>query len=148
MSGWSRVRPVAALVMAVPLLAAVPGRAAANVVPAQWIAKIYSEGLGRAPDQGAWASMTAFFQSDGCSATTLAEKGEPIYLSSEFSGLKYGNAAKLLALYRGPGHPSLIEAVRPLHRGRAGGRRSGRARGHGPWSAVRAARAGRRAGRG
>ena len=102
MSTWSRVRSLAVLLLAVPLLVGLPGRAtAANVVPAQWIAKIYSEGLGRAPDQAAWANMIAFFQSSGCSATTLAEKGEPIYLSSEFSGLNYGNAAKLLALYRG-----------------------------------------------
>jgi len=105
MSAWSPLRSLAALVLALPLLAgvAVPAApaSAATVVPAQWIAKIYSEGLGRAPDQGAWSSMVAFFQSDGCSATTLAEKGEPIYLSGEFSGLGYDNAARLLALFRG-----------------------------------------------
>jgi hypothetical protein len=83
-------------------LAGAPSPAgAATVVPSQWIAKVYSEGLGRAPDQGAWANMVAFFQANGCSATTLAEKGEPIYESSEFTGLGYDNAARLLALYRG-----------------------------------------------
>lgn len=74
---------------------------AATVVPGQWIAKIYSEGLGRAPDSGAWANMVAFFTSSGCSAATLAQKGEPIYTSSEFTGLGYDNAARLLALFRG-----------------------------------------------
>jgi hypothetical protein len=102
MSVWSRARSLAGLVLAVPLLVGLSGRAAAaNVVPAQWIAKIYSEGLGRAPDRGAWANLVAFFGSSGCSATTLAEKGEPIYTSAEFNGLNYDNAAKLLALYRG-----------------------------------------------
>lgn len=71
------------------------------MVPSQWIAKIYSEGLGRAPDPGAWANMVAYFTANGCSASTLAQQGEPIYLSSEFSHLGYGNAARLLALYRG-----------------------------------------------
>jgi hypothetical protein len=92
--------------LAVPLLlAAQAGLAqpasAAAVIPGQWIAKIYSEGLGRAPDQGAWSNMVAFFSANGCSASTLAQKGEPIYTSAEFAGLSYDNAARLLALYRG-----------------------------------------------
>jgi hypothetical protein len=95
------LRGLPSLLLAVPLLAGVSPVSAATVVPGQWIAKIYSEGLGRAPDSGAWANMVAFFQANGCSAATLAEKGEPIYTSSEFTGLGYDNAAKLLALYRG-----------------------------------------------
>lgn len=106
MSACSRLRLLAAVSLAVPAfsvaLAGTPSPAgAATVVPSQWIAKVYSEGLGRAPDQAAWNNMVAFFQSNGCGATTLAEKGEPIYESSEFTGLGYGNAARLLALYRG-----------------------------------------------
>ncbi|MBV9448861.1 MAG: hypothetical protein JO345_23480 [Streptosporangiaceae bacterium] len=107
MSAWSRLRVLAAISLVVPTfviaLAGVPSpaAAAATVVPSQWIAKVYTEGLGRAPDQSAWANMVAFFQSNGCSATTLAQKGEPIYESSEFNGLGYDNAARLLALYRG-----------------------------------------------
>jgi hypothetical protein len=103
MSAWSRLRPLAALMLALPLLAAAPAAtsSAATVVPSQWIAKIYSEGLGRAPDPGAWANMVANFTTNGCSAATLAQAGEPIYLSSEFSQLGYDNAARLLALYRG-----------------------------------------------
>jgi Domain of unknown function (DUF4214) len=106
MSAWSRLRPLAALMLALPLVAGTASGASAatastSVVPGQWIAKIYSEGLGRAPDQTAWANMVTYFTDNGCSATTLAAEGEPVYLSSEFSGLDYGNAAKLLALYRG-----------------------------------------------
>jgi Domain of unknown function (DUF4214) len=98
-----RLLSFAAALAALPAfftVAAGPSSAAA-VIPAQWIAKIYSEGLGRAPDQSAWANMESFFSANGCSAATLAQKGEQIYLSSEFAGLGYGNAAALLALYRG-----------------------------------------------
>jgi Domain of unknown function (DUF4214) len=98
---------VVAWLLAAPLLVAAVlavgtrPAGAANVVPAQWIAKAYTEGLGRAPDPTGWANMIAFFQSNGCSASTLAQKGEQIYTSSEFNGLAYDNAARLLALYRG-----------------------------------------------
>jgi hypothetical protein len=107
MPAWFRVRFVSAWLLAVPLLVAavvMVGQSpadAAGVVPAQWIAKVYTEGLGRAPDSAGWANMIAFFQSSGCSATTLAQKGEQIYTSDEFNGLGYDNAARLLALYRG-----------------------------------------------
>lgn len=74
---------------------------AAGVIPTQWIAKIYTEGLGRIPDQTGWQNQVAYFQSNGCSAAPLQHQGEQIYLSSEFSGLNYDNPAKLLALYRG-----------------------------------------------
>lgn len=75
--------------------------AAASVIPTQFIAKIYTEGLGRLPDQTAWQNEVAYFQSNGCSASTLSHQGEAIYNSSEFSGFNYDNAAKLLTLYRG-----------------------------------------------
>jgi hypothetical protein len=89
-----------ALAFALSPLAPLPA-AATGLVPAQWIAKVYSEGLGRAPDQTAWANMVAYFQANGCSATSLSHQGQPIYDSTEFSNLGYGNAAKLLSLYRG-----------------------------------------------
>jgi hypothetical protein len=106
MSTWLRPRSLAIWLLTAPLLAvaviaAVPRPAEASVVPGQYIAKLYSEGLGRAPDQTGWNNMIAFFQSSGCSASTLAQKGEQIYTSSEFTGLGYDNAARLLALYRG-----------------------------------------------
>jgi Domain of unknown function (DUF4214) len=106
MSVWLRLRSSAALPLAVPLVIAVLAGApspayASTVIPAQYIAKLYTEGLGRAPDQAGWANMESFFQSSGCSAATLAQKGEQVYTSAEFSGLGYDNAARLLALYRG-----------------------------------------------
>ncbi len=74
---------------------------AASYVPAQFIAKQYTEALGRAPDQGGWQAQVNYFQSNGCSADTLASLGRDIFTSSEFNNLGYDNPAKLLTLYRG-----------------------------------------------
>jgi hypothetical protein len=70
-------------------------------VPAQFIAKQYTEGLGRAPDQAMWATDVNYFQTNGCSASTLSTVGQQIYTSTEFTSDYSDNAARVLALYRG-----------------------------------------------
>src|SRR6202012_2542282 len=50
--------------------------AQASYVPAQFIAKLYTEGLGRMPDQSGWQSATTYFAQNGCSAASLAAYGE------------------------------------------------------------------------
>ena len=105
--GWvrrSRKRLLAgALTLAAmaPSLWVPPTAQAASVVPTQWISKIYTEALGRLPDQTAWSNMESYFQTNGCSASTLSTEGQPLFNSSEYTGLGYTNAAKLLTLYRG-----------------------------------------------
>ncbi len=89
---------IAALGLALVLGAAGPARAA---VKGQYIAKFYTEALGRIPDQPGWISAVNLFASQGCSATTLRSFGIGIYTSTEFNNLGYDNAAKLLTLYRG-----------------------------------------------
>jgi hypothetical protein len=96
----NRARLLAMVASFLPLVAAAPA-CGAPTIPAQWIAKIYTEALGRAPDQGGWKSMVAYFQGHGCGATGLAAQGEPVYDSAEFGGLGYDDAARLLTLYRG-----------------------------------------------
>lgn len=71
------------------------------VIPDQYIAKLYSEGLGRIPDTGAWANATDFFATSGCNHLSLATLGRDVYISPEFTGKPYDNAARLLTLYRG-----------------------------------------------
>lgn len=83
------------------LVPATAAHADAGYVPGQFIAKQYTEALGRLPDQVGWQGDVAYFESDGCNATTLANVGRSIYTSSEFTGLGYDDAAKVLALYRG-----------------------------------------------
>lgn len=81
-------------------LVATAGDAGA-ATPTQFIAKTYTEALGRIPDQQTWGPSVASFNSTGCNATTLKNWARPIYLSTEFNNLGYDNAAKLLTLYRG-----------------------------------------------
>jgi hypothetical protein len=73
----------------------------ANVIPAQFIAKMYTEALGRAPDQPGWSRSVAFFAAQGCGAATLRQLGEEFYTSAEFASDYADNTAKVLALYRG-----------------------------------------------
>lgn len=71
-------------------------------VPAQFIGKMYSEVLGRAPDATGWQAEVDYFNSgSNCTQAGLKSRGRAFYLSTEFNGLGYDNAAKLLTLYRG-----------------------------------------------
>jgi len=74
---------------------------AAPVVPAQFIAKLYSEALGRMPDPGGWSGNVNFFAGAGCSANTVRDRVRVFYNSPEFTGRPYDSAARVLALYRG-----------------------------------------------
>jgi hypothetical protein len=71
-----------------------------GTVPAQFIAKQYTEGLGRAPDQASRASLVSYFQANSCSVSTVRNVGEQIYNSTEFASDYSDNAARVLALYR------------------------------------------------
>jgi len=95
---------------------------AGNYVPAQFIAKQYTEALGRAPGQTEWQTRVGYFHSNGCSAATLSAVGRPIYTSTTFNNLGYDNAAKLLTLYRGalnrePDPPGFESNLNVLNRG-------------------------------
>lgn len=74
---------------------------AQNIVPAQFIAKLYTEGLGRAPDQTGWTTYVSRFQQNGCNISQLQTLGEAIYTSSEFLGDYGSNQPRVLALFRG-----------------------------------------------
>lgn len=73
---------------------------ATSFVPYQFIAKTYTEGLGRAPDQSGWSAEASYFTSQGCSASTLAGQANTILTSSEFNGLGYSNPALVEVAYR------------------------------------------------
>lgn len=71
-------------------------------VPAQFIAKMYTEALGRIPDQRGWDDWVNVFRQQGCNQGSLSRAGQDFYVNRpEFNSLGYDNAAKLLALYRG-----------------------------------------------
>lgn len=76
---------------------------AAVVVPTQWIAKQYSEALGRAPDASGWQSLVDFFTVNDCNQANLKQQGRNFYLSTEFNNAYGANDVdyKELVAYRG-----------------------------------------------
>src|SRR5947209_1582170 len=69
-------------------------------VPDQWLAKLFTEGLGCAPDQASYAAYDRFVQAQGCSLSTLQAIGIGFLTSREFLRLPYGYAERLLVLWR------------------------------------------------
>jgi Domain of unknown function (DUF4214) len=74
--------------------------AACAAVPTQFIAKMYTEVLGRAPDPQGWSSAVGYFQGGGCDRPHLTNWGSAVFSSAEFSGTQYDPAALTLILYR------------------------------------------------
>lgn len=74
--------------------------AAAGPVPFQYIAKVYTEALGRAPDQSGWANTADYFGTHNCDTASLKYVGKLALTSTEFTELGYGNPAKVLVAYR------------------------------------------------
>ncbi|HKQ09407.1 MAG TPA: DUF4214 domain-containing protein [Blastocatellia bacterium] len=75
--------------------------AAQSGIPTQFIAKMYTEALGRTPDASGYQAAVNFFTQNGCNASRLKTWGRGVYLSAEYNNLGYDNAAKVLTLYRG-----------------------------------------------
>ncbi|WP_194920908.1 DUF4214 domain-containing protein [Catenulispora rubra] len=94
----------AALLLAASAGAAVayspPRAAATTLIPYQFIAKTYTEGLGRVPDQAGWGIELYDFQTNGCTAQVLAGEANRVLESAEFANLNYSNPAKIEVAYR------------------------------------------------
>lgn len=97
-------------VLAVALLALVIGPIrhsdaapdeAPGPVPGQFIAKLYTEGLGRLPHQSEWAAAARTFSESGCNVQSLADVGQQVYTSAAYARLGYDNTSRLMTLYRG-----------------------------------------------
>ena len=54
-------------------------------VPAQFVAKVYTEGLGRAPDQPGWAADLAVFDAQGCTLGSLEQVGKHVLETPELT---------------------------------------------------------------
>ena len=112
------VARVAAVLLALALLAPVGARA--GVVPSQFIAKLYTELLGRAPTPSESSYLEAIFalESITCDVARLHQLGHAVATSTEFTGLypeaePGGKAARIIALVRAVyGHdPNLFDWV-------------------------------------
>jgi hypothetical protein len=69
-------------------------------VPSQFVAKMYTDGLGRIPDPTGWQGSINTFTSQGCSAASLKSFGSGVLTSAEYLAMPYDNVARLLTLYR------------------------------------------------
>lgn len=99
---------VTAVALAVLAVVIGPARTAAaapvqtlNQVPGQFIAKLYTEGLGRLPHQSEWTQDAQTFAESGCNLQTLADVGQQVYTSADYARLGYDNTSRLITLYRG-----------------------------------------------
>ena len=97
--GGARRYPIFRVLLLGVASLSLPGLALA-AVPGQFIAKMYTEVLGRAPDPAGWKGALGFFEPNGCSQALLQRWGSTVFASAEFSGLHYDNDAITLILYR------------------------------------------------
>jgi hypothetical protein len=80
-----------------------PSRTATSSgVPTQFVAKQYSEGLGRAPTPDEWVRWIRYFSgpSRSCSADSMAAIVRAVFLGREFNRLRYRRVEALAALSR------------------------------------------------
>lgn len=74
--------------------------AALAAQPSQFIAKLYSEALGRAPDATGWRTHHGFFAAKGCSAGTLRSAAFGFFAAPEYAVLRYTPEETVLTAYR------------------------------------------------
>jgi hypothetical protein len=76
---------------------------AVHASTSQFVARLYTEALGRAPDEGAWAANVATLPQSGaaCNNIDFASLANSVYSSQEYQNLGYTSKEKVLTLYRG-----------------------------------------------
>lgn len=62
------------------------GPTATTNVPYQFIAKAYTELLGRAPDPSGWSTQVNYFQQNGCNLTSIKTFADGMLSGTEFAG--------------------------------------------------------------
>jgi hypothetical protein len=93
-------------------------------LPTQFLAKLYSEALGRGPDQGGWQTFLQYFGTNGCNLSSLQAVARGVFTSSEYSNLGYDNEEKVLTFYRAilsrdPDASSFLGFVQALNGGQS-----------------------------
>jgi hypothetical protein len=93
---------LACLLAILPAIGIVPRGVAraGSVLPAQFVAKSYTEVLGRAPDQAEWRRAVDVFESEGCSPESLRDWQSRLLLGDEYAHLGYDADARILTLHR------------------------------------------------
>ncbi|MBN1128301.1 MAG: DUF4214 domain-containing protein [Chitinispirillaceae bacterium] len=69
-------------------------------IPNQYIAKLYSEALGRAPDQAGWQGWINHFKTNGCTAASLRDAANAFFTSAEYQNMNYTPGEQIVTVYR------------------------------------------------
>jgi hypothetical protein len=93
-----------------------------RIVPDQFVARLATEALGKAPDPETWQRASEFFRAHGCTAESLQEWARDVYLGDEFEDRDYDAVERTLTLYQGalarePDAPGLQSVAAALERG-------------------------------
>lgn len=98
---WGRALPLIISVALVGGYLVYRGFAATPVpAPSEFVARTYTEALGRIPSQSEWNKWQVYYRANGCTSTTLSKLLSEVYSSSEYSALPYSNNARVVSLYR------------------------------------------------
>jgi len=82
------------------LLTALASAQCFAAVPSQFIAKQYTEALGRAPDTSGWQGAINYATSAGCTANSLQALALNVFQSSEYTSKAYTPEETALTVYR------------------------------------------------
>lgn len=80
--------------------ASISANAAINAGTAQFSSKLFTEGLGRLPDQGAWGGTVSFWASNSCNLANLQYIARNLLTSAEFLSTSPTAQEKVFRLYR------------------------------------------------
>jgi hypothetical protein len=92
---------------------------------AQYIAKLYTEGLGQVPDQGGWAYLQNYVKANKCNGNSLDAIAIGVLSSPEAESLGYSPEERILTMYRSllnrdPDGPGLAYWVGQIRLGASG----------------------------
>lgn len=77
-----------------------PSAGSESNVPNEYIARLYTEGLGRLPDQTGWNAQLSRFTGSGCSIQTMTDAAVTTLGSNEFAAIPYTDRARAYAMFR------------------------------------------------
>lgn len=82
-------------------VSSLPAYAAITAASGQYATKLYTEGLGRVPDQGSWQNIVAQLQGNTCGLPVLQNMATAVFTSAEFHATSPTYHQKAFRLYRG-----------------------------------------------
>jgi hypothetical protein len=117
------VRRIIARFFALTLaVVSISAHAQLNASDGQFGAKLYTEGLGRMPDQSGWRGILNFWNANTCNQATLQSLANSVLTSSEFLSTSPSNLERAFRLYRSTLHrdPTQTEMTYAINQLNAG----------------------------